>query len=73
MLAVYLDLLETPQGKALLAELYDRYHQKLLRIACRMLSSHAEAEDAVHETFLKVIEHFEQISEIPCKKQGNDW
>lgn len=29
-----------------------------------------DAEDAVQNAFLQVIHHFDEISEIPCKKLG---
>ena len=68
MLSYYLSLIETPQDSRFLANLYREYHDKLLKIAYAMLSSQHMAEDAVHDTFLKIIEHYDQISAIPGNK-----
>ena len=38
--------------------------------ALRILRDPHDAEDAVQNAFLQVIHHFDEISEIPCKKLG---
>lgn len=44
------------QESEALAELYDRFSSILFGVACRMLSSEAEAEDVLQDVFLKVWE-----------------
>lgn len=68
MLSYYLSLIETPQDSKFFTDLYAKYHDILLRIAYAMLSSQHMAEDAVHEAFIKIIEHYDQISKIPNNK-----
>lgn len=69
MLSFYLSLLETPQAQAAFSRLYHTHHGKLLRIARAILQDDRKAEDAVHDTFVKIIQHFEKFLQIPCKKQ----
>ncbi len=38
-------------------ELYDIYHQPMLRVALRMLGQQQDAEDAVQTTFIKLYRH----------------
>lgn len=69
MLAYYLSLLETPQAQAEFRQVYETYHDKLLRIALRIIGDPKRAEDAVHDAFVKIILHFEDFLKIPCKKR----
>ena len=69
MLSFYLSLLETPQAQAAFSQLYHAHCSKLLRIARLILRDERKAEDAVHDTFVKIIQHFENFLQIPCKKQ----
>ncbi|SHF92927.1 RNA polymerase sigma-70 factor, ECF subfamily [Fodinibius roseus] len=45
------------------AELYDKYHGKLFRFALSYLKSKEEAEDVVHDLFVKLWEKKEQLQE----------
>lgn len=69
MLSFYLSLLETPQAQAAFSQLYHAHHNKLLRIARLILQDDRKAEDAVHDTFVKIIQHFEKFLQIPCKNR----
>lgn len=42
-------------------ELYGKYHQSLYGVACKYLKDMAMAEDAVHEVFVKLWLHREQL------------
>lgn len=46
----------TDANKQAFTELYDRYAQKLERYCLRMLKADANAEDIVHEIFVKIVE-----------------
>ncbi|WP_343688123.1 RNA polymerase sigma-70 factor [Chitinophaga sp.] len=45
-------------------ELYATYHQLLYGVACRYLKSAAAAEDAVHETFVRLWTHREALDPL---------
>lgn len=67
MLVFFLSVLETEQEKQRFTEIYQQYHTLVEQIALHMLGNQSDAEDAVQNTFLQIIRHFEKINEIPCK------
>ena len=64
MLMFYLSLLEGDDNKALFTAFYTRYRARLYAVALNILKDPALAEDAVHEAFLRVINHFEEFKII---------
>ena len=52
--------------KDLLNKIYKENNIKLFHIAFGILRSHTDAEEAVSSAFLKIIEHIEKISKLPC-------
>lgn len=59
MLAFYLSLLESDSDRLIFAQIYELYERKMYGTAKNILRSHEKAEDAVHDSFLKVIKDFE--------------
>lgn len=55
--------------QARFARFYADYEQKMYAVALRLLGRHAVAEDCVYHSFLKIINHFEKISSLPCHNQ----
>lgn len=70
MISYLLAMLESDEDKLLFIELYEEHHVRVEQTALRILKDPHDAEDAVQNTFLQVIRHFDKISEIPCKKLG---
>lgn len=68
MLASLLTLIDTPEEKLRFEELYHEYERLLFYIAKKRLGDDHLAEDAVHETFIRVIRHFDEIDEICCPR-----
>lgn len=64
MLALYLSIIEEDRDKALFVELYERYEGKTYSVAYHILGSHHKAEDAVHDTMLRLINHFDEAKKI---------
>lgn len=69
MLSFYVSLLETPWAKSAFQQLYEDHHQTMFQVANLLLGAPDKAEDAVHDSLVKIILHFEQYLHIPCKKQ----
>lgn len=46
-------------------EIFAEYHIRLYNISLRILRSQDDAEDALAQTFLKIMDHIEQIQKIP--------
>lgn len=66
MLMLYLSMLETDEDKQNFEQLYIRYAQDMYAVAYNILKNKEDAEDAVHQSFLKIAENFRKISQIPC-------
>lgn len=54
----------------LIAEYYDKYEQKLYRLSYAVLGDIWQAEEAVQETFLKVIRYRDMIKRMPEEKRS---
>ena len=65
---IYLALIETEEDKRKFERVYLSYKQTMFYAAKRILKNEHTAEDAVHQAFLRVINHIEKISENDCHK-----
>ncbi|MCH5207798.1 MAG: sigma-70 family RNA polymerase sigma factor [Oscillospiraceae bacterium] len=61
--AAFLLTLDEPDRK-FVDDLYKKYEQMMYRIAHKVLHNRPDAEDAVHSTFVKVIDDLEKIRAI---------
>lgn len=71
MLAFYLMSLDSDEDRKLFEYLYDEYRSKLYYIAYNMLKNEYSAEDAVHDTYMKVINHIDKFYDIPEEHTKN--
>ena len=62
MLQFYLSLVETEEERSLVEKLYTEYEQKMFRMAMSILHNKHSAEDAVHESFLKIIKSLDKLT-----------
>ena len=62
---VYTQAIEGAAGKHLFEEVYAAYCGRLLTLAHRRLPERQDAEDAVHQAFLALAEHFDRLSRLP--------
>lgn len=71
MLLTLLSMLSNEADRRKLWELYHQYGNAMLRAAERYFPQDSRlAEDAVQNAWIKVIQNFSKIHEIPCKKTG---
>lgn len=68
MLQFYLAALETDEQKMKLELIYSSYYQMMLKVATQIIRDPDLAEDAVHETFLQILNEIDHIR-IDDKKQ----
>jgi len=68
MLAFFLSILESDEDRRRFTRIYEQYHQKMEQSAMRILKEQHDAEDAVQNSFLQVIRHFDKIYKIPCEE-----
>ena len=67
MLAFFIAILESEADKKRFTEIYEQYHSLIEKTAMRILKNQQDAEDAVQNTFVQIIRHFEKTFEIDCK------
>ena len=65
---IYLSMIETEEDKNKFTRLYEKYRKLMFYVANQILKDEYLAEDAVHHTFIKIIENLDNISEIDCHK-----
>lgn len=65
---IYLQTIDTPEQRSKFELLYREYRGLMFHVANRILENEQDAEDAVHQAFLKVAEHMDKIGEPVCPK-----
>ena len=68
MLMLYLEMLKDEEDKSKFEFLYVKYKNLMWYIANKILHDDDLSEDAVHNSFLKVINHLDNIEDISCHK-----
>ena len=68
MINIYLSALETDEDKAEFENLYIKYKQRMYAVAYKILNNVEDAEDAVHNAFLKIADKFEIIKGFSCQE-----
>ena len=65
---VYLAMIDSPDDQAKFERVYHKYRYLMLHVAKQILQNHHDAEDAVHQAFISIIENIEKISEVDSPK-----
>ena len=65
MLLFYLSMIVSQEDKRKFEQLYLLYHGHMLRVAQKILRDEPLAEDAVHQTFLRIINDMTKIGDVP--------
>lgn len=68
MLILYLQMLDTPEEKIRFEQVYLKYRSLMYHVANRILHNRQDAEDAVHNAFLRIIKHFSKFQNTPVKE-----
>ncbi len=61
MISQYLTMLDDRGDNDRFAGIYHANHRRLERLAAQILGPGPKAEDAVHDTFMKLIRHFDEL------------
>ncbi|MBO5779014.1 MAG: RNA polymerase sigma factor [Clostridia bacterium] len=64
MLFTILMTIESEEERSFVEEIYHRYHSKMLAICMSILKNAADAEDAVTDTFLRIIDNVEKFTAV---------
>ncbi len=63
MLALYLSIIEDDNDRAKFEILYNKYRKRMLSAADSVLHNKEDAEDVVHETFIKIARNMRSIGD----------
>lgn len=67
MLVYYLQMLDTPEEKMRFEQIYLKYRGLMYRVADSILRNRQDAEDAVHNAFLRIIKRFKRFQTTPVE------
>lgn len=68
MLSAALSMISDETDKELVRSLYENNEQLMYNVAYKILHNRSDAEDAVQDAFVNVINHLEKIREINCNE-----
>lgn len=68
MLTFYTIQFDKESDKEIFLELHNNYERKMYSVALSILKSPTLAEDAVHDSFIKIINNFKKFKQIPCNE-----
>lgn len=65
---IYLQMIETPEEKSKFEQIYLQYKGLMFHVAFQILHNEQDAEDAVHQAFVKIAENIRKIDRPVCPK-----
>lgn len=65
---IYLAMIETAEEQDRFERIYLKYRYLMLHVATKILQNHHDAEDAVHQAFLSVIQNMDKFSDVESPK-----
>lgn len=65
---IYMAMIDSPSDRDKFERLYHKYKFLMLHVAKQILQNHHDAEDAVHQAFISIIENIEKISDVDSPK-----
>ena len=65
---IYLQMLDTTEEKSLFEQIYLEYRGLMYHVAYEILHNEQDAEDAVHQAFMKIAENMNKIADPVCTK-----
>jgi len=71
MLLFYLSLVDSPEDKHKVEQLYNQYEKIMFHTAMKILNDKYRAEDAVHQTFINIIKNIGAIGDVSCPQTSS--
>lgn len=65
---IYLQMIENSADKSKFEQIYNTYRGLMFYIANHIVHNSADAEDAVHQAFLSILENLQKIKEVKSPK-----
>ena len=63
---IYLQMIESEEDKSKFEAIYNKYRQLMFVAANRILKNQYDAEDAVHQAFVSIIDNLSTVKEVNC-------
>lgn len=63
---IYLQMIESEEDKSKFLEIYNQYKYLMFSVANRILKNEYDAEDAVHQAFVSIIDNLNKIGAVDC-------
>ena len=63
---VYLQMIDSEEDKSKFERIYRKYRGLMLYVAREIVGDVVDAEDAVHQAFVSIIENLDKISTVDC-------
>ena len=64
LLSAYLAMVDTNEDKELVSRLYRKYKKCLFNVCVSILRNHSDAEDAVQDTFMRMIDNLPRFRDV---------
>lgn len=64
----YLAMIDSPDDQQKFEKVYTKYRYLMLHVAYKILQNHHDAEDAVHQAFISIIENLDNIFDVDSPK-----
>ena len=58
---IYLQMIESEEDKSKFIEIYNQYKYLMFSVANRILKNEYDAEDAVHQAFVSIIDNLNKV------------
>lgn len=65
---IYLAVIDAPDDQIKFEKIYRKYRFLMLYVATKILQNHHDAEDAVHQAFISIIENLKKIIDVDSPK-----
>ena len=65
---IYMTMIDSPEDQSKFEQIYLKYKGLMYYIAYNILNNKLDAEDAVHNAFIKIAENMNKIDEAVCPK-----
>ncbi len=63
---IYLQMIETEEDRSKFEAIYHQYRLLMFSVANKILNNPHDAEDAVHQAFVSIIDNLDKIGEVDC-------
>lgn len=63
---IYLQMIESEEDKSKFLAIYNQYRYLMFSVANKILENQYDAEDAVHQAFVSIIDNLNKIGNVDC-------